>query len=71
MALAIGDWWCYPQDKGAAVYARGALKVVMLGGYDAAGLLQDMIQTGSMVVGAFDRYLTTGAFPDVVPSEVG
>ena len=65
------DWWCYPQDKGAAVYARGALKVVMLGGYDAAGLLQGMIQTGSMVVGAFDRYLTTGAFPDVVPSEVG
>ena len=23
-------WWYYPQDKGAAVYARGELNVVML-----------------------------------------
>ena len=63
------NWWCYPQDKGTAVYARGVLKVVMLGEYDAAGLLHGMIQTGSMVVGAFDHYLTTGAFPEVVPNE--
>ena len=59
-------WWCYPQDKGAAVYARrGELNVVMLEKYDAAGLLHDMIGAGSVVVEAFDRYLATGAFPKV------
>ena len=54
-------WWCYPQKKGAAAYARGELQVVMLGRYEAAGLLQGMVQAGSMVVGAFERYEATGA----------
>ena len=56
-------WWCYPQDKGAAVYARGELKVSMLEKYEAADLLHGMIVTGAGVVEAFDRYLATGAFP--------
>ncbi len=62
-------WWCYPQDKGAAVFARGDLRVIMLGKYDAIGLLRAMIDTGTLIVGAFERYLTLGAFPEIVLNE--
>lgn len=61
-------WWCYPQDKGNAVFARGELRVFMLGQYDAIGLLGAMIESGAKIVGAFDRYLTTGQFPSVRPN---
>ena len=62
-------WWCYPLDKGAAVFARGELKVIMLGQYDAMGLLKMMIEAGSRIVGAFECNLITGRFPEVKPTE--
>lgn len=61
----IKDWWCYPQDKGMAIFARGELRILMLGKYDAEGLLRMMIETGSKIVAAFDGYVTTDRFPDV------
>lgn len=64
-------WWCYPQDKGAAVFAHGDRRVIMLGKYDAVRLLGAMIDTAARVVGAFDGYLACGAFAEVVPNEVG
>ena len=62
-------WWCYPQDKGTAVFARGELRVRMLGGYDAVGLLSAMVDTGSQIVGAVDRYLKSGTFPQILATE--
>ena len=40
----------------------------MMQQYDALPLLQGMISTNSAVVGAFNRYLTLGSFPEVVPN---
>ena len=55
----IKDWWCYPQNKGMAIFARGELRILMLGKYDAEGLLRMIIETSSKIVAAFDGYLTT------------
>ena len=59
------DWWCYPQEKGAAVFARGELRVRMLGEYDAVRLLEYMVDTGGKIVGAVDQYLSLGKFPEI------
>ena len=63
------DWWFYPQEKGAAVFVKPDLAVIMLGEYDALKLLHSMNSTAEIVTGAFDRYLTLGTFPRVVPNE--
>ena len=61
-------WWCYPQDRETAIFARGDLRVLMLGKYDAVGLLEDMIDSSMKILSAFEQYLSTGAFPQVEPN---
>lgn len=61
-------WWCYPQEKGTALFAHGEIQVVILDRYEAKALLRDMIQSVCLVVGGFDHYMTTGSFPKVIPN---
>ena len=60
------SWWVYPEDKGAATFARPKnLKVVLMERYDAMATVHSMIEHASEVVGAFDGYLAEGIFPAV------
>ena len=60
------NWWVYPEDKGAATFARPKnLKVVLMERYDAMATVHSMIEHASEVVGAFDGYTAEGIFPAV------
>lgn len=60
-------WWHFPQPNGSTVYVkRGEHDVQLLGKYNALAALKYMIEGARLVTWAFERYLSTGKFPEIV-----